>query len=735
MIDYPSTRKFGWAVEIHAQLIAQDYPVISQYYEKLIAHQPWEISHYWYLGLSYFLQGHEADAELTWFMPMLDADEDLVDTLRDQLSAVLDLEVERQLVLGRNDLVHILIAHLLELQPNNPNHWLQWLNSSIKTDSLTNEVIEKLLNQISTFEDVKSNVSDGILLEAFTQVINLPILDANILKLAKQLLDLAENINVFIETIFTVSSNRFYGLRQVETARIIVDLGLSKAPDHLDLLGISIDFCNNTGLFQEALHLAKRYLENSSTLEFKLLGNFLLLKCLLRIGNRWSETEAACAQHKTITFDYINSNPVCLNNNLSAVLITCISHLSYLEDNPVEYRSLQNQLSYHCHKNIESSNKFICEKYRTSRKALSSNSRKLKIGYLSQSFRYHSIGWLSRWLFQYHNRDQFEIYIYQAHHAVDEFTNTYFRPYADTIYDFQQASAQTIAEQIFEDTIDILVDLDSVTFTTAMNVLALKPAPLQVSWLGWDASGLPTIDYFICDRYVLPEEADSYYQEKLWRMPETYIAVDGFEIGTPSLRRDSLQIPGDAIVYWSAQTASKRHPDLVRLQMAILKGVPTSHFLIKGLSDQSSVQELFYQLAQDSGISLERLHFLPLDETELTHRANLQIADIVLDTFPYNGATTTLEALWLGIPLVTRVGQQFSARNSFSFMTHAGIQEGIAWSDDEYVEWGIRLGLDSNLRYRVRRKLWESHRFSALWNAKRFTRNLENAYQAMWSQL
>jgi predicted O-linked N-acetylglucosamine transferase (SPINDLY family) len=110
----------------------------------------------------------------------------------------------------------------------------------------------------------------------------------------------------------------------------------------------------------------------------------------------------------------------------------------------------------------------------------------------------------------------------------------------------------------------------------------------------------------------------------------------------------------------------------------------------------------------------------------------LGIADVVLDTYPYNGATTTLETLWMGIPLVTRVGEQFAARNSYTMMMNIGITEGIAWTDEEYVEWGIRFGKDEALRRQVAWKLRQSRKTSPLWNAQQFVRDMEQAYEQMW---
>jgi len=110
----------------------------------------------------------------------------------------------------------------------------------------------------------------------------------------------------------------------------------------------------------------------------------------------------------------------------------------------------------------------------------------------------------------------------------------------------------------------------------------------------------------------------------------------------------------------------------------------------------------------------------------------LAIADIMLDTYPFNGAVTTLDGLWQNIPLITRVGQQFNARQGYTFLTNLGITEGIAWSDEEYVEWGIKLGTDEQLRKEVSWKLRQSKKTSPLWNGKQFTQEMEKAYQQMW---
>jgi predicted O-linked N-acetylglucosamine transferase (SPINDLY family) len=302
----------------------------------------------------------------------------------------------------------------------------------------------------------------------------------------------------------------------------------------------------------------------------------------------------------------------------------------------------------------------------------------------------------------------------------------------DTTHNFKSNSLKA-AKQIQNDAIDILIDLDSIDSNQTCQIIALKSAPIQITWLGYDASGIPAIDYFLADNYVVSENAQNYYQEKIWPLPNSYLCVDGFEIGTPTLKRSDLGIPDDAVIYLTAQTGMKRHPDNIRVQIRILANVPDSYLLIKGLGDSELIEKLFQEIAISEGVDISRLRFLGPAPTSEIHRANLKIADVVLDTYPYNGATTTLEVLWMEIPLVTRVGQQFAARNSYTFMVNAGLREGIAWTEEEYLEWGIKLGTDAQLRQRVREKLRKSKQVSPLWNAKNFTKDVESAYLQMWA--
>jgi predicted O-linked N-acetylglucosamine transferase (SPINDLY family) len=406
--------------------------------------------------------------------------------------------------------------------------------------------------------------------------------------------------------------------------------------------------------------------------------------------------------------------------------IAILSPLAYLEDNPRENRYINNCVG-------QLFQEYVLRRFNfpSFPKSTTKDTNKvIKIGYIAHTLYNHSIGLISRWLMKHHNYNEFNITLYLVSQKEDIITQNDFKNKVNACYNLP-IDPLVIAEKINQDNIDILVDLDSITNNTTCQVMALKPAPVQVTWLGFDASGIPAIDYYLADNYVLPEDAQEYYREKIWRLPNSYICVDGVEVAYPSLRRDDLGIPEDAINYLTVQTGVKRNPETIRLQLQILKAVPNSYLSIQGLSDAKSVEQLFFKIAEEEGINCERLKILPLYPTGI-YRANLRIADVVLDTYPFTGGMTTLDVLWMGIPLVTKVGQQWSSRNSYTLMVNAGISEGIAWNDEQYIDWGIKLGKDEKLRRKVIAKLDESRRTSPIWNASQFTKNVENAYRQMW---
>lgn len=722
--------------QAYACLKQGDYAGAANLYEALIATEPAVQSHYWYLGLVYLLQGQEAEAQATWMLPMMDAEAEQLNLWTADLLAVLQQAAEYQEALSADKTAWLIRQHIRELAPENLTNLLRLIQLSIAIDTFTaTDISDYGLIALLQSQSAQS-IDPAQLQQTLKSVLKVAPLEPIALELSEACLRQAQNPYELIYVVMNRAIEVAYGLHRPAIAIRYVQGCLQVYPDDLTLLSHLSCFYQLTGQHEEAIQTAERYCIIARALHEQVFGAFLMMRALMRAGRYWEQIFAIFEHQDALIEELTRTQTEPLDQSTVFQLVTATFCYPYIRDSLEKNRRSHNRLSKLCQHSIHEYAKEQHDRYRqglAERRRNRDTTRPLRIGYASHCLKQHSVGWLSRWLFQYHDRERFQIYGYFWH------TETGVRDELQAwfIKQVHQArllgrDSKEIADQIFADDIDILIDLDSLTADILAEVIALKPAPIQATWLGWDASGLPAIDYFIADPYVLPEGAEAHYSEKIWRLPQTYIAVDGFEIGVPTLRRQDLGIPADAVVYWSGQSFYKRHPETVRSQMRILKAVPNSYFLIKGITDEVSIQDYFTQMATLEGIDPARLRFLPEVASEAEHRANLSIADVILDTYPYNGATTTLETLWMGIPLVTRVGEHFSSRNSYTMMMNVGLTEGIAWTEAEYIEWGIRFGLDPQLRQQVAWKLWQSRQTAPLWNARAYTQEMEMAYEQMW---
>jgi predicted O-linked N-acetylglucosamine transferase (SPINDLY family) len=703
----------------------------SQFYEEAIATDNKTIDNYWYLGLSYLLSGNEDKARSTWSIPLSTATKSQIPTYTNELSSILNLEATHRAKNADLQTAWLIRQHLWTIAPTRVDNILQLILIATDLDLLTPELLTKW-RVLEILERVNIGTIDNRYLEIIiTAILSKPRLftelSLNIIDRCLQLTPteprkiLANKLTTTAFELFHRSDAGLFAIKLAECcqATLTGDLGA---------LQVLVGLYTSAGIYERAIANSELYCQLANTKFEKLFASYLNQNTYLTSGNWDNYLDERQIQHRQLVRDVIeNAHEISQEPQKQHLIIT--SYLSfYTSDTPEIDRPLQNQIAQIYRDNLP---QFTSMGVKGA--ALPKTPDRLRIGYLASTLKKHSVGWLSRWLFHYHDRQSFQIFTYCLNQsAEDPFNHQWFRAKVDAAYYFR--TPEEVISQVRADEIDILIDLDSLAFDLSCRVMAAKPAPVQATWLGFDASGIPAIDYFIVDPYVLPDRAQDYYQEKLWRLPQTYLAVDGFEVGTANISRQSLDIPDDAIVYLSAQAGFKRHPDNIRAQMQIIAAVPNSYLLIKGKSDPTMIRNLFGNIAQAEGVRMERLRFLPHAPTEYIHRANLAIADIVLDTFPYNGATTTLETLWMGIPMVTQVGRQFAARNSYTFMLNAGIEEGIAWSEAEYIEWGIKLGLEPQLRREISTRLHAGRNKAPVWNAGQFTLDLERAYRQMWAK-
>jgi predicted O-linked N-acetylglucosamine transferase (SPINDLY family) len=727
-----------WQEQAYESLLQGKYNRAAALYEQAISAEPDVKPHYWYLGLALLLQGQEAEAQTTWLMGIMEGEPSQVEEWTGELKQVLQTEATRREALEEDAVAWTIRQQIRELCSTDIDNLLHLVELAIKQKTYIGDEL-KDLGVIELLQSEQSvEVDLDLLLLVLESVLDYAPLYPSSLELAEACLPYIRSETTcltFLSTVLKAAVGIAYSQKQPGLGVRFLELGLRLDAQNVEFLRHLATCYQNCDQYERGIETAKLYYSLLESLPDKASANNIILRGLMSAGGRWQEADSICQRQQSLLESLVEERPIPLDLLTVSRLLNSNFFAPYFRDEPREFRQLQNQLAAFCQTNTEIQEKETVERYsqrHLERRGLGVTTKPLKIGYLSYCLRQHSVGWLARWLFRHHDHDRFQVYAYfvACNPVYDPLHEWYLSHVSQAYY---SSSRKEIAEKIFQDEIDILIDLDSLTLDTSYQVVSLKSAPIQVSWLGWDASGIPTVDYFIADPYVLPESAQEYYREKIWCLPQTYIAVDGFEVDVPTLRRDHLGIESDAIVYLSAQRGFKRHPETARLQMKILKEVPKSYFLIKGGADEESIKSLFIQLAEEEGVEIDRLRFLKGDPSEAIHRANLGIADVVLDTYPYNGATTTLETLWMCIPLVTRVGEQFAARNSYTMMMNAGITEGIAWTDQEYVEWGIRLGKDEVLRQQISWKLRQSRRTAPLWNALQFTREMEKAYEQMWN--
>ncbi|QSV54659.1 MAG: hypothetical protein HEP80_13010 [Dolichospermum sp. UKL201] len=711
-------------------------------YEQNIIESPEEVTNYWYLGLVLLLEGREEEAQITWMTPFLEFGEEKSEQWLQELTAILLNTAQQQEENSNFKLAWVIRQHVKEFIPDDINNLLKiiYLNYELKIQDLeinVNELTvtlsqltkplifdEKLL--VQAIEKVALTLVEPVNIPEFINKL-LEVLILNLLSsknIIKLLLEKADAYHYF-----------FYQQMSVYFAKIALRL----ATDNLTAMNCMNKIISplqrlGRDYSKDSIDWSHKYLELAQQPIDQITGNQFLMEAFLTSCNNWEKTVQSYQQYKFLLANLVSSQ---IQGEGLVQMLSMGAFLLYMEDNPGENRLIRNRVAGLCQEfMLQQFPEYIStyqKRFLAPRPALSE--RPLRIGYLSGCFRTHSVGFLAWWLLKYHDRQQFDVRLYSLGDlSEDPQQQAYKKEFGDSFYQGGLPIA-TVADKINEDEIDILVDLDSLTSYGNCAILALKPAPIQVTWLGYDATGFPGVDYFIADNYVLPESAQDYYTEKIWRLPQNYIGIDGFAVGTPTINRESLDIPDDGIIYFSSQTGVKRNPHNIRLQMHIIKQVPNSYFLLKShRSNHEDLRDFIAPLAEAEGVDFKQLRFLPSADTDMEHRANLAIADIVLDTYPYNGATTTLETLWMGIPLVTRVGEQFAARNSYTMMMNVGVTEGLAWSDQEYVEWGVKLGKDEKLRQEIVWKLRKSRQTSPLWNGQKFAREMENAYQQMWQK-
>ena len=363
-----------------------------------------------------------------------------------------------------------------------------------------------------------------------------------------------------------------------------------------------------------------------------------------------------------------------------------------------------------------------------------SPTRKLNIGYISPDFREHSIYYFITPLLRAHDRSQYEIFCYSDVSQPD-WATAEIKALADHWRDIAHSPDEAVALTIERDGIDLLIDLAGHMTDNRLRVFAQKPAPVQMSWLGYPGTtGLPTIDYRLIDSITDPEgEADRCHSEKLIRLPGCFLCYqppdETLEPGPPPFDRSGI------FTFGSFNTPEKINQTRLTVWSTILQQLPNSRLLLKGkhLNDHA-VQGSFLDSFTSRGLDAARICFSPHLPSRKEHLALYNDIDLCLDPFPYNGTTTTLEALWMGVPVLTMLGERHASRVSASILQALGRPDLVTVTPQAYIDAAIRAGSTPVALGRQRSTLRRQLLASPLCDARLFAKRMEYVYRQAWQE-
>lgn len=352
--------------------------------------------------------------------------------------------------------------------------------------------------------------------------------------------------------------------------------------------------------------------------------------------------------------------------------------------------------------------------------------KKLRIGYLSSDFTLHPVSMLIVEMLELHDRERFEVYGFCWSPNDGSALRQRVISALDVHVLIGDLSDEAAAQRIREAEIDILVDLQGLTAGARINILARRPAPIQVAYLGFPGtSGMPFIDYILCDRYVLPEQEQAYFTEKPLYLPEVFQVSDRHRLVGKTPSRAECGLPEDAFVFCAFNNNHKYTPELFEVWIKILLRVPGSVLWL--LADNASVQSNLLAFCADRGIATERLIFAPR-VLPPEYLARYRVADLFLDCFPFNGGTTANDALWMGLPILTCSGRAFASRMAGSLLSNIGLNELVVNSFEHYEQLAVELATQPGRLDRIKTHLVTGRDNSALFRTDHQVRIIDNLF-------
>ncbi|MBC8445498.1 MAG: tetratricopeptide repeat protein [Rhodospirillaceae bacterium] len=527
-----------------------------------------------------------------------------------------------------------------------------------------------------------------------------------------------------------------------DEAETVYKKAVELAPKNKHTLRAAASYHQSVRKFAEAAELYERFLEIAPE-DAAMLNNMAIVK---RENNLFDEAEQYYL--RAIDFEekpsYVYNNIAILAMEMAKPVQSIEYYKSALEIDPRYSSARSNMLFYMNYLEDMSAEELFREHLEWPRwhaeplleeKCVHGNDptpdRRLKIGYLSADLYGHAVSYFIEAALKHHDREMFDVHCYANVTTPDGITKR-LKSYVDHWYYIDKMKDEEICDLIRQDGIDILVDLGGHTAGHRLNVIAQKPAPIQVTWIGYpNTSGLDTVDYRFVDNITDPAgDADKLHTEQLWRLPRSFTCY--LEQSNFPVAEDLAALGTGQVTFGSFNNASKISPSSIATWARILNRVEGARLILKsGSLVDEGTQKRFHDQFKAHGIPANRIELLGKVSSE-EHLRLYDKIDIGLDPFPYNGTTTTCEAMYMGVPVICLLGDRHAARVTGSLMTQVGLADLVAQSEDEYVEKAVELASDLPRLLEIRRNLRPNMLNSPLCDGPGHTLEVEAAYREMW---
>ncbi len=356
---------------------------------------------------------------------------------------------------------------------------------------------------------------------------------------------------------------------------------------------------------------------------------------------------------------------------------------------------------------------------------------RIRIAYLSADFHGHATAHLLTELIERHDRNRFEVTAISFGRSFEDCYRARLIRAFDRFLDLRDRTDRDIAQMMRDLEIDIAVDLKGHTLDGRPGVLALRPAPVQVNYLGYPGTiGADYVDYLIADRIIVPEEHEAFYCESIVRLPDSYQPNDSRRpIADDIAGRPAFGLPEQGFVFCCFNSPYKLTPQIFAVWMQLLRQIEGSVLWL--LDGGPVVRENLRHAAEAAGLARDRLVFAPRAE-QAEHLARHRHADLFLDCLPYGGHTTVSDALWAGLPVITSLGSSFAGRVAASLLTAAGLPELVAEDLTAYASLALTVARDNARLASLKQRLASVRATCALFDAPRYCNHIEAAYETMW---